>query len=85
MPVKMRASKERRHRIMPEAVEAYRAGDYMRLHAALGLKPWECSPLPVEVDGLGVDQGPRPSYYDERHGWEQAQELQLELEKATKQ
>ena len=85
MPVKKRTAKGRPHRITGEAVEAYRQGDYMRLHRALGLMPWECSPLPVEVDGLGVDQGPRPSYYDERHGWEQSQELQRELEKATKQ
>ena len=57
----------------------------MRLHRALGLMPWECSPLPVEIEGLGVDQGdPRPSCWDDRHGYEQAQELQRELEKAAK-
>ena len=77
--------RDRRRKITPEAVEAYIAGDYMRLHRALGLMPWECSPLPDEVCGLGVDQGPRPAYYDERHGWEQAQELQRELEAAAKQ
>ena len=83
MPVKRRASKQLRHRITPEAVEAYRAGDYMRLHRALGLMPRECSPLPVEIEGLGVDQGPRPSCWDERHGYEQAQELQRQLEAAA--
>lgn len=84
MPVKMRAAKRRLSRITPEAVEAYIAGDYMRLHVALGLMPWQCSPLPVEITCLGVDQGPRPSCWDERHGYEQAQELQRELDKAAK-
>ena len=32
MPVKMRAAKERLHRITREAVEAHIAGDFMRLH-----------------------------------------------------
>ena len=82
MPVKKRIAKGRRHRVTPEAVEAYIARDFMRLHLALGLMPWECSPLPVEVEGLGVDQGPRPSCWDERHGYDEAQELQRELEAA---
>ena len=43
MPVKRkRAIKERLHRITPEAVAAYREGNYMRLHRALGLMPWQC-------------------------------------------
>ena len=32
-------NRARRRKITPEAVEAYRAGDYMRLHKALGLMP----------------------------------------------
>ena len=52
MPVKMRAAKRRLSRITPEAVEAYIAGDYMRLHVALGLMPWQCSPLQVEITCL---------------------------------
>ncbi len=44
-----------RVRITPEAVEAYKAGDYIRLHTALGLKPCEVSPLPLSVTPLGVD------------------------------
>lgn len=39
MPVKRRTSKVRDHRIKPEAVEAYRAGDGRTLHRALGLRP----------------------------------------------
>lgn len=30
-----------RRRITPEAVEAFRRRDYVALHDALGLKPWE--------------------------------------------
>ena len=79
MPVKRRVAKSRAHRITPEAVEAFRAGDYLALHAALGLRPWEVSPLPLEVTPLGCDQkplrDPRPaSAWDA--SWEQAQELQ---------
>jgi hypothetical protein len=48
--------KERLHRITREAVEAHIAGDFMRLHRARGLMPWECSPLPDEAHGPGVDQ-----------------------------
>lgn len=49
MPAKRRAGKGRAHRITPEAVEAYRAGDWGLLHRLLGLKPWEASPLHVEA------------------------------------
>ena len=82
MPVKRRLDKSRPHRITPEAVEAYRAGDFLALHHALGLRPWECSPLPQKVHGLGVNLGPRPGYMDGFHGWEQAQELQRQLDDA---
>ena len=49
MPLKRKTSKQRDTRITPEAVEAYRAGDEMALHRALGLKPWEPSP----IDAIG--------------------------------
>lgn len=39
-----------RHAITPEAVEAFADGDWIRLHRALGLKPWECSPLDARDD-----------------------------------
>ena len=51
MPVKKRAAKGRLHRITREAVEAYIAGDYHAAAVALGLMPWQRSPLPVEIDG----------------------------------
>jgi hypothetical protein len=58
MPVKRRGSKAHSHRITPEVIEAYQAGDYIRLHRALGLKPWEMSPLPTSVTSLGVSEHP---------------------------
>ncbi len=56
MPVKRRTLKGTPHRITPEAVDAFRAGDYLGLHRALGLAPWETSPLPSDVTALGVRQ-----------------------------
>ena len=49
MPVKLRQSKQRQHRITPEALEAFQRGDAMGLHRALGLKPWQ--PSPFDIDG----------------------------------
>lgn len=45
MPGKRTRAKARAHRITPEALEAYRLGDWPLLHRHLGLRPWECSPL----------------------------------------
>lgn len=80
MPVKRRLSKVRDHRITEEAIEAFEAGDYLRLHAALGLRPWEPSPLPLSVTPLGVHQDEPPTGLT---GWAtsypKAQELQRQL------
>jgi hypothetical protein len=77
VPVKKRAAKGRAHKITPEAVEAFKAGDYRALHRALGLAPWEASPLPIEVTALGVDQGPPGPGADLWvESWPKAQELQ---------
>ena len=43
MPIKR--TRGRLHRITAEALAAFEAGDWAALHRALGLKPWECSPL----------------------------------------
>jgi hypothetical protein len=77
MPLKRRLPKGREHRITPEAVVAFVAGDDMALHRALGLRPWERSPL-------DVDDGPCPDWGGDqwRASWEQAQELRRQLEKA---
>lgn len=85
--MKRRASKVREHRITPTAIEAFIAGDYFELHRALGLRPWEASPLPLSVDALGVDadRGP-PSWMTEAArlaDWEQAAELQRKLREAA--
>ncbi len=81
MPVKRRNSKTKEHRINEAAVEAYIAGDFMALHEALGLFPWQPSPLPATVHVLGVDPAnPRPWPLD---GFEIACELQAELEAAV--
>jgi hypothetical protein len=39
-----------RHAITPEAIEAFANGDWGGLHRALGLRPWECSPLDATED-----------------------------------
>jgi hypothetical protein len=47
MPVKRRQPEHRLHRITPDAVAAFTAGDRAALHRALGLPPWVPSPLRV--------------------------------------
>jgi hypothetical protein len=38
--------------ITPEVVASWHAADYSALHTALGLKPWQESPLPPELHGI---------------------------------
>jgi hypothetical protein len=78
MPVKKRISKQREWRITQEAVEAFKAGDFHALHRALGLKPWEPSPLPLRTEILGVDQSTSHPLYNELT-WPKIQEIQREL------
>lgn len=88
MPLKRRIVKVNNHRITSAAVEAYRAGDFHGLHSALNLRPWQRSPLPIDVCGLGVDQGEPPEPHKPgtqdswRDSWYVARELQAELEAA---
>jgi len=51
-------------------VEAFKAGDPMRLHRALGLRPWEMSPLDVS------DKLPHPNGTAWGESWQQAKDLQ---------
>ena len=86
MPIKRRVSKTLRHRITPDAIEAFIAGDYMALHRALGLAPWEMSPLPAASNALGADPDDPPpgdgtGWYD---SWPLAMELQRALQKAVR-
>jgi hypothetical protein len=54
--VKSRKAKGRAHKITAEAIAAWKAADYMALHQALGLHPWEASPLPDVITALGVSE-----------------------------
>ena len=78
MPVKRRQPK-RRARINAEALAAYQAGDRLELHRALGLRPWETSPLDAD-DG----PSPWPSRTAGAESWPQAQELRRALEAAAR-
>lgn len=46
---------KRRHPITAEAIAAYEARDFVALHRALGLMPWEMSPLPDHPLGCNPD------------------------------
>ncbi len=50
MPVRRSQVRRAEHTITGEAEAAYRASDHAALHRALGLKPWEVSPLDAEGD-----------------------------------
>jgi len=75
MPVKRRVSKIAAYRITPEAVAAFRRGEWMELHRLLGLRPWQVSPLDA--------YDPEPPAHS--HGtawadfWPLARELRAEL------
>jgi hypothetical protein len=43
-------------RINDDAIRAWKNADYMPLHIALDLAPWQSSPLPTEVTVLGIDE-----------------------------
>ena len=82
--MRRRTIRSTKGRITAEAVEAFEAGDYHALHRALGLGPWEPSPLPQSVEPLGVDPDNPPP----RDGtcwaeaWSKVVELQRELQAA---
>jgi hypothetical protein len=84
MPTKRTPLKRSHRRITQAAIEAWKACDYSGLHQALGLRPWEMSPLPEELTPLGCSAEP-PTLNKNRLGdmwcasWHQAKELQREL------
>lgn len=80
MPVKRRLHKARPHRITPEAIAAFEIGDHAALHAALGLKPWQVSPLEVGPD----EPSPWPVGSAGAGLWPLAQELRQKLEATSK-
>jgi hypothetical protein len=42
-------------RFSPEVIAAWHACDWSTLHSMLNLAAYECSPLPLEINALGVD------------------------------
>ncbi|MFN6935546.1 MAG: hypothetical protein ACK4NZ_10395 [Tsuneonella sp.] len=60
--------------ITPEAVTAYRKSDWLGLHRALGLKPWQHNPL-------DVGDFERPAWFNE-DDWNLQQSLRAEIEAA---
>jgi hypothetical protein len=73
VPVKKRKSKQTMHPITPDATAAFQAGEAMALHRALGLRPWEISPL--ECAGACT----YPAGTGGAESWPQAQAMQAEL------
>ena len=82
MPASRRRAKVRRARITPEAVAAFRARDWIQLHRALGLKPWEASPLDVRPGDEAEAAGPGAGVYE--RSFPQALQLKAELEDFAK-
>ena len=80
MPSKRRVTKSREYRITPEALAAFKAGDSIRLHRALGLRPWQPSPLDAD-DG----PPPWPPGSSGREFWPLACDLRAELVAALQQ
>ena len=84
--MRRRTIRSTKGRITREAVEAFKAGDFMALHRALDLPPWHPSPLPESVEPLGVDPDNPPPENSGRcwdDCWPQAVALQRELEAAA--
>ena len=78
MPTKRRAAKGKAHRITRQAVEAFTAGDTLALHRALGLRPWQPSPLDADT--------PEPPAWAGTlwaEGWALARHLRGALEAGT--
>lgn len=76
---------KRRHAITAEAIEAYQARDFLALHRALGLMPWEMSPLPNDPLGCDPDwEMPARTNNLFELSFPQALELQRELEEACR-
>jgi hypothetical protein len=69
MPAKRRLPKKRSNAITAEAIAAFHNDDWLMLHRALALRPWEASPLDVEP-GEPIRAGT---------GWEHSVPKALEL------
>ena len=67
-----------KHMITPEAIAAFKAIDYTALHLALGLKPWEMSPLYVHEKPEPRRDSPHPWV----RSWWKVKRLRTALEAA---
>jgi hypothetical protein len=83
MPVKVRTSKARNHRITEEAVAAFIARDSQALQRALGLPPYEESPLHAHRAYVPPGASLEPNSW--LHSVRQAQRLRRELQAAVKE
>ncbi len=80
MPVKRRAGKVHERAITPEAVAAFKAGDWLALHAALRLHPWECNPLDANAG-----PSPWPPGCAGSISWPEAQRLRREIRREIRE
>ncbi|MGX5839759.1 hypothetical protein ACWGTI_03430 [Mesorhizobium sp. ArgA1] len=77
--MKRRTSKAKRYRITPEAIAYFKAGDEIMLDRALGIRPWE--PSPLFVNGPTPPDWARPTDSWSVH-WDEIWELRQQLEAA---
>lgn len=77
MPIKRRLAKGIAHKITPEAIEAFRAGDWLGLHRALGLAPWQ--PSPIDTD---TPEPPAWATQRGKTGWAEEWPMVFELRQA---
>ena len=70
----------RRRRVGDKAVAAWHKCDLVSLHQALGLHPWEASPLPDVISALGVSEELVASA-DPKSPFEQTYAQALELQR----
>jgi hypothetical protein len=73
MPTKRIRRGPRQRGIIAIAIEAWRCGDRSALHQALGLRPWEPSPLEV------MGEPPAPDGTAWRASWPRVAELRRQL------
>ncbi len=79
MPARRANIRRADHAVTDHAVAAYCAGDWLELHRALGLKPWQINPLDVDP-GAPPPDGSSP-WAD---SFPKALQLRAELEAAVR-
>jgi len=77
-------NRSRTRQLTPEAIAAWEAADYLALHRALDLAPWDASPLPYEITALGVDDDDVDSAHANVRGdgpWKRSLEPAIKLQR----